>query len=471
MRLLDTLSGEKREVPRGKRVNLFVCGPTVYDHAHIGHARTYLTFDMLVRYLRAEGNRVFYLQNITDIDDKIIDRAREEKRPALALATAFYREHRRDMRVLNIKSVTKYARATSFISDMMRQVRILMKKGFAYTIPGDGVYFDISKFPDYGKLSRRTALEAEDAVSRIDESVAKRNRGDFCLWKFSKPDEPSWDTNLGRGRPGWHIEDTAISEHHFGPQYDMHGGALDLKFPHHEAEIAQQEAASGLKPFVKIWLHAGFLYVDGKKMSKSLKNFISISEFLKNNKPDALRWIVFSHHYRSPIYYDSDFLDQHNRSWGGIVDFLRKLKFVEKAGGRISPASLSPKKLLEKFEAEARSTLDDDFNTPGAVAAFFGVVNAIQPHMWTLRRKDAKILRRHLTKWLRIFGFSPEITAIPLRVRILAWRRELSRRNEQFVQADALRKKIEELGYGVEDTPLGQFIQRGGNDIGVSRKP
>lgn len=460
MILLDTLSGKKRDVPRGRRINLFVCGPTVHDYPHIGNARTYLTFDMLVRRLRTEGNRVFYLQNITDIDDKIIAQAREKKVPALSLAATFYREYRRNMRALNIKSVTKYARATKFIPDMVRQARSLLKKGVAYTIPDDGVYFDISKFSDYGKLSRRTALEAEDAVSRIDDSVAKRNKGDFCLWKFSKPGEPSWNASIGRGRPGWHIEDTAISEHYFGPQYDIHGGAIDLKFPHHEAEIAQQEAASGLKPFVKIWLHAGFLYVGGEKMSKSLKNFISIADFLKNERADVLRWIIFSHHYRSPIFYDPNLLDQYRRSWDGVLGFLGKLAFVAKRGGRKSSAGLSLKKIIEKLGIETKKALDGDFNTPGAMAGLFGAINAVEPIIWSVGRKDAKKLRQQLTKWLKEFGFSPKIADAPMRILLLARKRELLRRSEQFIQADALRKKIQGVGYEVEDTPLGPFIKQ-----------
>jgi len=281
MKLYNTLSRKKEDLPNPeeqRKIRLFVCGPTVYDYAHIGHARTYLFFDFFAKYLRHRGYEVNYLQNITDIDDKIIARAAERNIRPDELAKQFTGAYFEDMRAIGVDAVTTYAPATDFISQIVAQVKRLIDKGFAYKIEDDGWYFDISKDEDYGKLSGRTVAQAEDGVSRIDDSDAKRNKGDFCLWKFSKPDEPKWNTQIGTGRPGWHIEDTAISEYYFGPQYDIHGGADDLKFPHHEAEIAQQESASGLKPFVQFWVHTGFLLVDGKKMSKSLDNYIGITD-------------------------------------------------------------------------------------------------------------------------------------------------------------------------------------------------
>ena len=255
MKIYNTLSGEKDELerPTGRPLHLFVCGPTVYDYSHLGHARTFFIYDTLVRYLRSKGWSVFYLQNITDVDDKIINRAKAENKKPIALAHFFARAYERDMRALGIDSVSKYASASRFITQIIKQIKTLMDKGFAYEIPGDGIYFNIAKFPNYGKLSGRTAAQAEDGISRIDEGVNKKNKGDFVLWKFPKqqakpgffqnirgffvnPDgEPIWKTSLGWGRPGWHIEDTAISESFFGPQYDIHGGAGELKFPHHEA--------------------------------------------------------------------------------------------------------------------------------------------------------------------------------------------------------------------------------------------
>ena len=216
--------------------------------------------------------------------------------------------------------------------EIIKQVQTLIDKGYAYKIDGDGYYFDVSKFKDYGKLAKRTLEQAQDGVSRIDESVGKKNKADFCLWKFSKTNEPSWDSSLGKGRPGWHIEDTAITEKYFGPQYDIHGGAVDLKFPHHEAEIAQQEAASGKKPLVNIWMHAGFLLVDGQKMSKSLNNFITIDSFLKEYSPQVLRYLILSHHYRSPIDYTKDLVQSSKSALSAIQNFVFKLSLVKKPG-------------------------------------------------------------------------------------------------------------------------------------------
>ncbi|MDP2641212.1 MAG: cysteine--tRNA ligase, partial [Candidatus Yanofskybacteria bacterium] len=289
MEIYNTLSGRKevlkpRGSVRGKKFELFVCGITPYDLPHIGNARTYIFYDMMVRYLRSQGYEVSYLQNITDVDDKIILRAKELSMTPRQLARKFEREYMQSMKALGVKSVDSYQRATDNIPEIISQVERLLKKGYAYGAE-DGVYYDISKFKDYGKLSGRTVQQAEDATSRIDESVKKRNRGDFALWKFSKKGEPAWPSLWGKGRPGWHIEDTAITEKHFGPQYDMHGGARDLIFPHHEAEIAQMEAVSGKKPLARYWVHTGFLTVGGEKMSKSLGNFVTVRDFLANHSP------------------------------------------------------------------------------------------------------------------------------------------------------------------------------------------
>ncbi|MGB9598851.1 MAG: cysteine--tRNA ligase, partial [Minisyncoccales bacterium] len=319
---------KKREILRpmaNKKLNLFVCGPTVYDLAHLGHARLFIVFDLIVKYLRSQKYNVFYLQNITDIDDKIIERAKREKTTSQKIARRFEKEYLKDMKDLKIDSVTKYARATEHIKEIISQVKRLIKKNYAYQID-DGIYYDISKFNDYGKLSGRTVLQAEDGFSRIDESKGKKNKGDFCLWKFSKLNEPKWQSPWGKGRPGWHIEDTAITEKYFGEQYELHGGGQDLIFPHHEAEIAQMEALSGKKPFVKYWLHVNLVKVNGKKMSKSLGNFITIRDFLKENSARLLRFLVASSHYRSPLEYNEEVLLQSKRRMEKIDEFVRKIK-------------------------------------------------------------------------------------------------------------------------------------------------
>ncbi|MFH1762261.1 MAG: cysteine--tRNA ligase, partial [bacterium] len=306
LKIYNTLSGKKDPFKpiKAKKVSIFVCGPTVYDYSHLGHARTYIAFDCFVKYLKHIGYNVFYLQNITDLDDKIIARAREKGVPPKDLALAFEKEHFKAMKTLGISSVSKYARATSYIKEIISQVKRLEEKGYAYKIESDGIYYDISKFKNYGKLAGRTALDAEDSVSRIDYSKDKRNRGDFCLWKFKQQEEePSWKSPWGQGRPGWHIEDTAITEKFFGAQYDIHGGARELIFPHHEAEISQMEAISGKRPMAKYWMHGGFLTVNGQKMGKSLNNFITLPDILSRCPANYLRFFALKSLWRSPVDY------------------------------------------------------------------------------------------------------------------------------------------------------------------------
>jgi len=452
MLIHDTLSGKKEDLEKvadNKKLRLFVCGPTVYDYIHIGNARTYIVFDNLVRYLRALGVKVFYLQNITDIDNKIIRRAAEENTNAKSLAKKYEKYYHEDEKALGIKSVTKYARATAHIKQIVRQIQTLIAKGHAYKID-DGYYFDISTFPEYGKLAKRTVNQAEDSVSRIDENVNKKNKGDFALWKFKKENEPSWKTPIGEGRPGWHIEDTAITERWFGPQYDIHGGAVDLKFPHHEAEIAQQEAASGKKPMVKIWMHSGFLVVGGEKMSKSFGNFVTVKDFLKQYPVEVLRYLVAAHYYRSPLDYSDGLAQQARNTLNNLSQFLARL---EMAGGKTENGAV-----LEKAERDFSAAMENDFNTPAALAVIFSLINENQKQVWELSRKSAKMLKKFIKNKLELFGIGLKSVKIPLKVRHLASKRELFRTNKQFIQSDVLRKEIEALGYIVEDTPRGPFL-------------
>ena len=452
MLIHDTLSGKKEDLEKvadNKKLRLFVCGPTVYDYIHIGNARTYIVFDNLVRYLRALGVKVFYLQNITDIDNKIIRRAAEENTNAKSLAKKYEKYYHEDEKALGIKSVTKYARATAHIKQIVRQIQTLIAKGHAYKID-DGYYFDISTFPEYGKLAKRTVNQAEDSVSRIDENVNKKNKGDFALWKFKKENEPSWKTPIGEGRPGWHIEDTAITERWFGPQYDIHGGAVDLKFPHHEAEIAQQEAASGKKPMVKVWMHSGFLVVGGEKMSKSFGNFVTVKDFLKQYPVEVLRYLVAAHHYRSPLDYSEDLARQAKNTLNNLSQFLARL---EMAGGKTENGAV-----LERAERDFSAAMENDFNTPAALAVIFSLINENQKQVWELSRKSAKMLKKFIKNKLELFGIGLKSVKIPLKIRRLASKRELFRTNKQFIQSDVLRKEIEALGYIVEDTPRGPFL-------------
>lgn len=461
---------------KGKKVNLFICGITSYDFSHLGHARTYIVFDMIVKFLRKAGFDVFYLQNVTDIDDKIISRAKREKKNWREIARKFEKEYLKDMGKLKVDSVTKYARASEHIKEIISQVKRLLKAGFAYQIE-DGIYFDIKKFKDYGKLSRRTVLEAEDAVSRIDEGKGKRNKGDFCLWKFSKPREPKWQSKFGAGRPGWHIEDTAIAEKYFEEQYDIHGGARDLIFPHHEAEICQMEALSGKKPMVKYWLHTGFLTVNGQKMAKSLGNFITIRDFLKRHSASPhtkdfgvgariLRFFVLKSHWRSPIDYTQSAILQAKKELERIDEFIEKLK------SRISTnmTTNNTNKISEiraqirEYSREFEKAMEDDFNTPKAMAVIFKLIN--KGNQLLDKEELSKIEARKILKFLKevdeFFDFifwKKAKEKIPENILELVKEREKYRKEKNWKAADEIRKKIKKLGYWVEDMKDGSKIK------------
>lgn len=456
---------EKKEVlkkPFFRRLKLFVCGPTVYDSPHIGNLRTFMSFDIIVRYLRSRGFKVFYLQNITDVDDKIIARAEQERTSWKNISERYEKEFIQNNALLNIGTVDRYARATDHIPAITSQVTTLIKKGYAYRIDGDGWYFDLSKFPDYGKLAHRTIAQAEDGVSRIDTSRNKKNTGDFCLWKFSSSEnkkyEPSWDAPFGSGRPGWHIEDTAITESFFGIQYDIHGGGVDLKFPHHEAEIAQQESASGKKPFVKLWMHVGFLQVNGQKMSKSLGNFVTVHDILSKLSPDEFRLLILQHHYRAAFNFSDDAVSFTKTNFRQIVDFLAQLALVAEKGSGKNEDVLRAE--ISTFEVSFHKAMEDDFNTPEALAALHTLMNAAYNDLYSLSPRVAQKTREVCISSLKNLGFKDILPAIPEKVAELVAERELSRIHKQFTHADALRNDVRALGYEVEDTPLGPFVRK-----------
>lgn len=454
IQVFNTLT-RKKEVIKPKKLKLFVCGPTVYDSAHLGHARTYIVFDIIVKYLRYSGFNVFYLLNITDIDDKIIKRAKEQHKQPKELALKFEKLFLKDMKALGIDSPDKYARATPYIKEIISQIERLMKKEYAYELE-DGIYYDISKFKDYGKLSGRTKEAAEDAVSRIDEGKGKRNKGDFVLWKFSKKGEPTWDSPWGSGRPGWHIEDTAITEKEFGQQYDMHGGARDLIFPHHEAEISQMEAISGKSPFVRYWMHPGLLRMDKEKMSKSLGNFITIEEFLKDHSPRLLRYIILKTRYRSPLQYSERILKQAERELERIDEFIGKLR--EPLKGKEST------NILKKFKGVFIKAMDDDFNTPLTLTSLLHLVkegNALIAKQ-KFSTKDAQEILSYIKEIDTIFGFilKEKDSSVPKNVQELAKKREDLRKNGKWGEADKVRGKLVSMGWKVQDTDTGVRIQK-----------
>ena len=466
IKLFNTLGGKKevfKPLKRGK-INLFVCGPTVYDFSHIGHARTYIIFDCFVKYLKTIGYKVFYLQNITDIDDKIILRAKEKDVLPSDLSQAYEKEYLKDMKIIGVDSVNKYARATDHIKEIISQVERLMEKGFAYKID-DGIYFDTLKFKEYGKLSGRTSLEVEDSFSRIDYSKNKKNRGDFCLWKFrDSQDEPSWNSPFGQGRPGWHIEDTAITEKFFGAQYDIHGGGRDLLFPHHEAEVTQMESLSSKKPMAKYWLHTGFFTINGQKMSKSLNNSVLISSFIERYSSFEIRFWIAKNLWKSPIDYSESTMMEVKSALSKIEEFLRKLQEAQKSKSKNKKESLL--KLIKATENNFFDDLSDDFNTPKAFATLFEFIKQINKLIDSdlLSSKDAKTIYKLFEKIDKIFGIIDfkkiKKSNIPKEVSELMKKREEFRKSQLWDKADEARKEIEKYGYTVQDSSHGAVIKK-----------
>ena len=419
MELYSTLSRKVEPLVtlNPERVSLFVCGPTVYDYSHLGHARTYVAFDVLVKYLRWTGKEVFYLQNITDVDDKIINRANEEGVSQSVLARKFEAEYLRDMRSLGIDAVSYYARATTHIPEIVNQVERLVALGVAY-VTESGVYFNVDTFERNGELSGQDGAKR---VSRVNDP-SKHNSLDFALWKIGEFGEYTWDSPWGRGRPGWHIEDTAISEKYFGQQYDIHGGGLDLIFPHHEAEISQMESLEGKHPMVRYWLHTGFLTVKGEKMSKSLGNFITIRDALGTWNKDVLRYFILLSHYRSPLQATEE----------GIANAARVLEHIR---------SVATKERGENQEGRKAFTdaMDNDLNTPMALAAIHAL--AASGDLGALKQ-FGEILG---------INFLREASA-PLHV-LQDIRAEL-RAKKQFEVADLIRERMVAAGITITDAPL-----------------
>lgn len=463
IKLYNTMTRRKEifEPLEGNRVKLFVCGPTVYDYSHIGHARTYISFDVIVRYLKYSGYSVFYVQNITDLDDKILKRADELETSPLELARRYEEMYLRDMELLGVEHVNLYARATEHIPEIIKQIGVLVDKGFAYETD-KGVYFDESKFEDFGKLSNRNIEDLN--VHRIGPDSSKRNPGDFALWKkrerISEEQEMVWDSPWGTGRPGWHIEDTAITETYFGPQYDIHGGGLDLIFPHHEAEIAQMEASSGKKPMVRYWMHTGFLNVKGEKMSKSLGNFITINELLEEYSPDVFRFFVLSTHYRSPIDFSGEILHQSSQGLNRIYKLIETINSELDSDTCISLDNDSD--YIQKLAAvreEFFEAMDNDFNTPAAISTIFDLIRDVNRDI-----HESNISKNSLTKLKAIlleFGYvlgldfsmepaNEENLEIEL-LDLLKYVREKLRQNKNWELSDEIRDKLNDLNISLED--------------------
>ncbi len=457
IRVYNTLSRsvEDFDPVRPGRVNMFVCGPTVWDSSHVGHAKTYIAYDIMARYLRHKGFSIFFILNITDIDDKIINRAKVEGKDPLKLADKYAQDFYRDMKDLGVETVNLYAKASDHIPEIIGQVQGLIDKQVAYRIEGD-VYFDITRFPGYGKLSKLKLDEL--TFHRVDPDPRKRNPGDFVLWKSQKPGEISWDSPWGKGRPGWHIEDTAITLTYFGPTYDLHGGGNELIFPHHEAEVAQAEALTGKSPLAKYWLHTGLLNISGREMHKSLGNIIPIQEALRAKGSDALRVLYASTHYRSPLEYTSEALEQSAslaRRFRRIYDQLTVLArgTHEEAKGPAMP------KALEQARDEFYRAMDDDFNTPAALTAYIKIVSLAEDEVKNPEPSTARNFLSSLSELGNILGVLDLQSGSQERIsQLLCLLQELRvelRDKRDYATADRIREKMVGMGFVVEDTGQG----------------
>jgi cysteinyl-tRNA synthetase len=454
MRIFNTLTGQKEEfIPYGDPVKMYVCGITPYSEAHVGHAMSAIVFDTIRRYLEFRGYRVRYIQNFTDIDDKIIDRARRLGVPALDLAERYIGEFYVDMAALNVKPATAYVRATSEIDEIIRLIETLIQKEMAYVIDGD-VYFRVTRDPDYGKLSHRSLDELE-AGARVEVDPRKETPMDFALWKSAKPGEPSWPSPWGPGRPGWHIECSAIVLDQLGPQIDIHGGGADLIFPHHENEIAQSEAATGRVPFVKYWIHNGLLQLGGEKMSKSLGNLVTIREALSQFSADGLRAFVLTSHYRRPLTYTDEGVAAAERG----VARLRAVVTPRPSG----PGANEPAFLAEACEQATQrfiAAMDDDFNTPAALSELYDLAREINRAredgvpLEGIANAQQTILTLAGVLGLTLAEPRPSVEAHPFIDLLVSVRQEL-RAAKQYALADRIRDDLERLGVVVEDRPEG----------------
>jgi len=446
MKIADTLSAQEKELQFGDRVRIYLCGVTVYDDSHIGHARTVIVFDVLRRYLESRGHGVELVQNFTDVDDKIISRAQSEGRTAADVSERYIENYHRDFDGLNIKRATAYPRATEHIPDMVSFIEGLVKKGIAY-VGKNGVYFAVSRFPEYGKLSKKRIDELQ-AGARIGVDEGKRDPLDFALWKFSDK-EPKWDSPWGAGRPGWHIECSAMSLKYLGSGFDIHGGGRDLIFPHHENEIAQSEARAG-ELFARSWMHVGMVTINGEKMSKSLGNVKSVEHVLENWGPNVIRLFCLSGHYSKPIDYSEDLLRENLIKWRQVETAYFELIHAQGEGdaGEIQDA-------VRECGREFGRGLENDLNTHEALSAFFKLVREVNRLAADelLTRGTGEIAMPEIERCMGILGLAiPEISDDEVRsINEMNSKREEMRRAGRYEEADRIRAEIASLNVDLLD--------------------
>jgi cysteinyl-tRNA synthetase len=476
LRVFNTMSGKMEEFKpiRDKHVGIYVCGPTVYDWAHLGHARTYIAFDVIVRWLEFKGYSVFYVQNITDVghltqdtaEDKIVKRAKEERIEPMQLVEFYMREYFRNLDSLGVKRPDISPRATGHLIDMIEAIKSLIEKGYAYEVDGN-VFFDVSKLDDYGKLSK-IKLEAMHEGSRFEVHPDKKNPKDFALWKRAdKSTILKWWSPWGYGFPGWHIECAIMGLKYLGEQFDIHGGARDLIFPHHENEIAQSEAVTGRKPFVRYWLHTGFLTINGEKMAKSVGNYITVKDALEKYDTEAIRLFVLSSHYRNEI----DFTDKklkdaeanRKRLYYTLEALEEAMKVSVKRGQNEEEKAFREE--VEKLRGEFVDAMDEDFNTPKAIAVLFDLTKKINRFLNEQKQVSSKLLEEvrdvfsELGKVLGLFQRekrreSGEKITDSL-VKLLFDLREELRQKGDYELSDEIRARMRELGLVIEDTAEG----------------
>jgi len=454
LKIYNTLAREKQEfVPLvAGRVRMYVCGMTVYDHIHMGGARMLVAFDVVQRWLRASGYDVTYVRNITDIDDKIIKRAQEIGEPIEALTARFIAAMDEDSAALGIEKPDFEPRATEHVPGMVKMIETLEHNGLAYRAPGGDVNFAVRKFPDYGKLSGKS-LDDLRAGERVDVVPGKQDPLDFVLWKTAKEGEPYWESAWGKGRPGWHIECSVMSSALLGNHFDIHGGGQDLQFPHHENEIAQSEGANRSK-FVNYWMHNGFVRVDNEKMSKSLGNFFTVREVLARYDAEVVRFFIVRAHYRSPVNYSDQNLDD---AKSALTRLYTALQGVEAAAG--------PVDWNEPHAKRYRDAMDDDFNTPEAVAALFDLANELNKsrsakHAALLKSLGGMLglLQRKPEQFLQAMPAGEGLT--PQRIEALIAERAAARKARKFADADRIRKELEGAGIVLEDAAQGTTWRR-----------
>ncbi len=462
MRFYNSLNREKEEfipIEKGK-VRMYACGPTVYNFIHIGNARPIIMFDVLRRYFEYRGYDVTFVQNFTDVDDKIINRAKEEGLSSSEVAEKYIREYYKDARGLGVRDATVHPKATENIGEIIEIVKSLIEKGFAYEVNGD-VYYRTAKFENYGRLSHQPMDELM-AGARIDVTEIKESPMDFALWKAAKPGEPAWDSPWGKGRPGWHIECSAMSVRYLGKTIDIHCGGQDLVFPHHENEIAQSEAANGCK-FVNYWLHNGFISIDNRKMSKSLGNFFTVREAAEAYGYETIRIFMLMAHYRSPLNYSGEALMHAKAALERLTTAVDNLKFLSE-NSDISDMNGREKDLasgFEKYRARFIEAMDDDFNTADAVSVIFELVrdlnSATAAEMKPSKAfaKEALVFLMELVNVLGlIYGGSAE-KDISEEAEALIEARQAARKAKNWAEADRIRNKLKDMGILLEDTPQG----------------